>query len=500
LESMSTKALQDIVSEALPGKTLSSISNLPGDIESPWRVQDSENIKWAIYLVNSKHWPKTVEHAIRTLNRLSIAKPCLLLPRNDSVEIVAEQFLKLHVPIIVRVGGRGCLLEPPEIKKPRQSRTRFPSRISPQIIQECSQSKTFGGPLTELLKGTWQKYHRQSSSWTDDKEQQVLGDFFTRFVVLNGLSITKNSAQIVLRKLEQSGFGGRRDHFFHSFQIFFLGLWVLAKASQYVKIWNQISRQNWALSPEFVWFLVAMWHDVGYGFHFLEKLEGDLLGIEPVSTRQELRSSYLESPAVQDGLREISSLQEHLLKKRPETAWSPPSAKGSPTKLERLLRVAFEEDLLDGHGAASALRLYTDMRSFIDKCAVQTKRNVLWQSALIASASIPYHDWHFRSHVRDCCGRCKLPAPTMPFSALLTFIDSLQEDSRDFQRSGVSSHFLWELSVENGVILPDIDSAALDAKTLIWKMIEARDVKMTLEMANNSLQFEYPKWILGIQR
>lgn len=193
-----------------------------------------------------------------------------------------------------------------------------------------------------------------------------------------------------------------------------------------------------------------------------------------------------------------TSLIEHLLHRQPVTAWIPPQNDAALTEIEEKMERAIYADLRGGHGAASALRLYTDMKSFISKCAVQEKRHLLTQATWIAAVSIPFHDWHFRKCVREECGDCKVPALTMPFAALLAFVDSIQEDRRKLEGIGKDKAFLQELAIdEERIISARVDGSALGKEDIIWKIVEAIDVLAALEINTQSFDVEYPKWLVA---
>jgi hypothetical protein len=342
------------------------------------------------------------------------------------------------------------------------------------------------------------KYTKRPRYSRDDYEQRVLRKFFLDFAALNGLSREAAKAQDVLRKLEQAGMGGNRDHYFHSFQNFFLGLWAMGEAWDYFEKWLHISKLHWNISFEFAWFLVCMWHDVGYSVKSFRRIEEDVFGIDIEKTAYEPQYAYISSAPVVEGKRVIASLMEHLLESQPTTGWMEPPQHGQRTNMEQKLEIAIDADLKEGHGAASALRLYTDMKSFIDKCAVQRKRNMLTQATQLAAVSIPFHDWYFRKSVRENCGNCVIPALTMPFAALLTFIDSIQEDRRIFEDIKRDKAFLRELIVEKGrMISAKVDGQALAKEDIIWKIVDATDVVASLKTTAESFDVKYPKWLMA---
>ncbi len=487
--------MDSLIQEAIPGKRLQRMKGIPPDIQRPLRLWASNTTRWAIYGISGKSLSKTTEDAIDKLRKQGSVKPCMLVHNSEHLGAVAEAFLK-GVSVIVEIGGNGTLIKPRKIKRRRTTGRQWESRISPKVLEECAACGDVNTELCNLLSALAKKYRRKRQ-WNDDYEHKVLNEFFLDFAALNGLSEQVVRAQDILLRLEQAEMGGDRDHYFHSFQNFFLGLLVVGTAKEYFGKWLAQSKLDWSISFEFVWFLVCMWHDVGYGVQSLSKIENDIFGVD-IDRVNEPLSSYLSSGPVIEGKRIITSLAEHLLKKRPSTGWVSPQLGGNQTPTEEKLEGAIDEDIRIGHGAASALRLYTDMQHFINKCAVQDKRHMLMQAAWMAAVSIPFHDWRFRKCVRERFGVCRVPALTMPFAALLTFVDSIQEDRRRFGDISREKVFLLSLIVDNGrVVSADVDGSSLEKEDLIWKIVDATDVLAALERTKDSFDVEYPKWLLA---
>ncbi len=487
--------MDSLIREAIPGKPLQRIQGIPLDIQRPLRLWASKTTKWAIYGITGKTLSRTTEEAIDKLRKQGSVKPCMLVHNSEYLGAVAEAFFK-GVSVIVEIGGNGTLIKPRKIKRRRITGRQWESRISPKVLEECAACGDVNDELGNLLSALAKKY-RSKSQWNDDYEHKVLNKFFLDFAALNGLSEQVVRAQEVLHKLEQAGMGGDRDHYFHSFQNFFLGLLVVGTAKEYFGKWLVQSKLDWRMSFEFVWFLVCMWHDVGYSVQSLRKIENDIFGVD-IDRGNESLSSYLSSGSVIEGKRIITSLAEHLLKKRPTTSWMPPQLNGQRTPVERKLESSIDEDVRNGHGAASALRLYTDMQYFINKCAVQNKRNILMQAAWMAAVSIPFHDWYFRKCVREKCKICRIPSLTMPFAALLTFVDSIQEDRRGFEGISKDKVFLQRITLSNErIVSAEVDGSALERESVIWKIVEATDVLAAIETNKKSIDIEYPTWLVA---
>lgn len=484
-----------LIQEAIPGKSLKRMQGIPPGIQRPLRLWASNATRWAIYGITGKSLPRTTEEAINRLKKEGSVKPCILVHNSENLGVVANAFVK-GVSVIVEIGGRGTLIKPRKIRKRKSKGKQWESRIPPKVLEECAACESIDTKLRKLLQNLAKKYRRKRR-WNDDDEQEVLNRFFLDFAALNGLTKRAARAQDILRRLERAGMGVTRDHYFHSFQNFFLGLWVVGMAKDYFGKWLTQSKLEWGIPFEFVWFLICMWHDVGYGVQSLSKIENDIFGVD-IEEGDKSLSGFLSNPSVIEGKRIIASLAEHLLKKRPTTGWMPPRFDGQQTPIEKKLEGAVDEDVRNGHGAASALRLYTDMQHFISRCAIQDKRNILMQAAWMAAASIPFHDWHFRKCVREKCGICRIPGLTMPFAVLLTFVDSIQEDRRGFNVINKDKVFLQCLTLNNErIISAKVDGSALGREGLIWKIVDATDVLAAIETNKKSIDIQYPTWLVA---
>lgn len=487
-----------LINEAITGRPIKGKGLIPSDIQQPWKIWHTKKVNWAIYNITGTHWPKTTDNAIKAIfkEEKSNLKPCLLVSDSQYLGTVAKAFVSLRVPIIVQINGSGSLIKYRKVETKDPIIREWGSRISPIVLRECAGLEKLNTKTQDIISKLEKKY-RNIRIWNDEKEQQILREFSLSFCELNGLDINAMRAHDFLRNLEQSGMRNDRDHYFHSFQNFFFGLFVIGEAWDYFNKWLKISKLNWNISIEFVWYLVSMWHDVGYGVQLRQQIENDIFGIEVEGLNESL-SDYLANDSVIEGKKTISSLIEHLLKKRPKTAWMLPQRDEIPTTVEAKIEIAINNDVRIGHGAASALRLYTDMKQFISKCAAQTERNILTQSTCLAAASIPFHDWRFRACFRQTLGICRVPALTMPFAGLLAFVDSIQEDRRKFIDIKGNIPFLHYLIVTNGrIISAEVDGSALAKEDIIWKIVEATDVLAALERTKDSFDVEYPKWLVA---
>ncbi len=142
-----------------------------------------------------------------------------------------------------------------------------------------------------------------------------------------GLEADRLNGTAFIRSLERAGLGGRRDHFFHSFQNYFFGLIVLASQTERFGIYKDAAHLHWQVDPFGVWFLCAMWHDVGYAHEKIESIIASAYGDHLDETAaSKIRTEFVEQPKTKHGIRSVASLMGRLLD--PTTArteWTEPS-------------------------------------------------------------------------------------------------------------------------------------------------------------------------------
>ena len=334
----------------------------------------------------------------------------------------------------------------------------------------------------------------------DGQEYSLLHTYGEK--VLKRMEFTADvlSGAEMIRRIELVGWGGTRDHFFHSFQNYFFGLYAVLELEQHFNYYREVAQLQWRVDPFHLWFLIALWHDVGYGIENFGTMTDEVFGEdEDGDSANRTIDDFLHRSIIQEALTDISCLMWHLTQpSRARTAWLPPRPNHQLSRDEKKLREALIHNVIDGsHGAASALRLYAECMPRIRRRG-PNQRSLLQQTILLACCSMPFHDWHFRKCVREQCGGCQIPVATLPFAALLTFVDSIQDDRRDLAGIQGELHFLERLLVEApATVTAKVDRDAIPDTSVLWKLIEARDVTASLQNHSNGLTFTYPEWMAG---
>jgi len=494
----------EMLAAVLPGNELdrrkrpAGWDTLPELPKSFWEASGNT---WAVYNVVGKRLSNATRASLSAAKAIGL-EPVLVASDPASLRAVATVYVAERPHFICDVAGTPHLVPPlpatpAAIRQLKKSSTRVPLHLLKDVVETNSLPPYLQKQVRQLLR-TYRTIAVKRNN-NDDAEHAALTAFGTWMLRKIGLKKAEFDVPTVIRRLELGGWGGNRDHFFHSFQNFFFGLYALAHVtSSFVDACAHEACLHWNVDPFHVWFLTALWHDVGYGTASFEGVIDDLWGPEVGDDVDSyVRSHFLNHASVKDALRVIASLMARLLTHTAAvSSWMPPSDSSHLTPGEKRLVEAMKDDVSEsGHGAAGALRLYTDLMPRVDRMK-KAGRDQVRQTILLACASMPFHDWRFRSCVRNQYGACAIPVCAMPFAALLAFVDSIQDDRRNIAEITRELHFLKRLLVsKTRRVSATVQAEALTDGDVLWKIVEARDVLGSLVQDARKLTFAYPSWM-----
>jgi hypothetical protein len=494
----------EILLAAVPGEeyTPPSGSHVTGSsIERPRKYWRSHDQNWAVYTVAGNRLGETIIESVKKARGKGLV-PLLVVRDNTELAAVAERYGDIECHVACPIGGCGSLIPPLSIPHKRTRKEKCSSRIPQDLLGELAGSALFPGPIRSILRHLLKAYEQMPRTGTHDTaEHSALAGFMKGMLHQIGVPTEGKNTIDMIRHLEIAGWGGSRDHFFHSFQNFFFGLYAVARLSPHFTGYRAAARLDWDLDSYHVWFLTALWHDVGYGISHLEDIHEEVLGSGLADTTAESsRAEFLNDSLVQEGLLKICALMARLL--RPDvarTGYMAPDQWPKRSRTVGAIRKAFEESVMDhGHGAPSALRLYSDFMPAARRLA-PPRQDILTQVVQLACASLPLHDVNFRDHLRESLGRFVLDTTVMPFAALLAFVDSIQDDRRDLNDLKEEVRFLERILVQDpATVMAEVNGRSLPVQSILWKVVEARDVLSHLSQNPASLYFRYPAWMVPI--
>lgn len=225
-----------------------------------------------------------------------------------------------------------------------------------------------------------------------------------------------------------------RDHYYHAVNTLLLGYLVIDKA--YDRFQSIAANLGTQMSPEIVWLLTALFHDVGYPLAKEFETSQAMYGLTMETDRDTLKSlcqqkrlGFWNCQECQDTLKPISYLFEHLLSGSEDVWHYDGFLKAKlPGEFTEALKSAFVNDA--AHGAAGALHLGLSLRPNLLETSGATDREFVYQHCYLAAINILLHDQRVRTCLRDR-NIGSLPAERFGFALLLTYIDVLQNDKRE---------------------------------------------------------------------
>lgn len=494
-----TLSHEEILRSAVPGSDVPQLIKLPSLQERPWKWWQGAGDRWAVYPVSGSRLGDSVVESVKLLRRTKI-HPLLVIRTNEELAATASRYHEIACHIACPIAGEGSLIPPMELHD-RAGRgvtqsTRIPVDLLEELAGSTSLPKDIRTPIKALLR-TYKAFPPAGPG--DEIEHAALLEFMKRLLCRMGFRTTGNNAPELICKLEKAGWGGDRDHFFHSFQNLFFGLFALESLPDEFTRFRTRAKLEWAISPFFTWCLAALWHDVGYGVAQLEEVHESLLGPDIAEATAETgRIAFLKTPTAKQGMIGICTLLARLLApEKAKTGWMTPKKWPTRSPKVQAVRNAFENSVMDrGHGAPSALHLYVDFMPAVFRLA-QDKQDMLTQIVLMASASLPLHDNNFRDHLRTFYGDFSIQSAVLPFAALLSYVDSIQDDRRDLGGIKGEVNFLRKILVEPpATVKADVDKLSLSTESMLWKAVEARDVFAHLLQDPAGLYFKYPEWMV----
>jgi len=495
---------QSILDAALPGAapiTGQRYQELASLVPEAWQfLRTAEDVIWAAFLITGDKMAETDRSGVIRAKRHHL-RPILVLSGDPAIGAAAKHYVPLRPFLICEIGGLGQLIPFPRLPgRPANTRRRIRTRVAPDLLNELASTEGLPHLFSQDLGLLARKYRRllRGNAQSDTREHSILIDYAMRTLRSMGLRPDAIRASEMLRTIEGGGIGPSRDHFFHSFQNYFLGLLPVALLRRHFEAYRDPAMLHWNVDPFHVWFLTAMWHDVGYVVHSLGNyLDSVFGGMTTDEAAQAIKEKYIGAPETQDALRILSSLMSHFLApERPATEWIAPEPATNLGAHGETLLAALRANVHQSHGSASALRLYCDHHQDIERLQ-PNDRNRLKQTVLLAACSIPFHDWRFRRLLRATCGGCQIPTALLPFAALLAFVDSIQDDRRDLSASLQAAALLEKLLIRRSTVSAVMNVAALQAEEVLFKIVEARDVVASLVQDPQQLYFRYPKWLAG---
>ena len=317
------------------------------------------------------------------------------------------------------------------------------------------------------------------------KEENLVKNTIAQILSSDRRYTSGTSSFEILNRFERFWFD-IRDHYFHSFHVFLLGLLILNHyKNNFMGFYRNTFPRYKHLLLEFTWLLTSIFHDVGYPITKIDDLKEDIFGISTISREREM-SNVWDDPIYKENLKQLISLFNYSVTgKKHKADWYPEVFGSTETSLDKIFREIF----YDSHGVAGCFRFLVDIFSEARREKDQEKKIFLLNHIYPAALSIALHDIKFREKL-PIIGIKKIKLSRFPFAVLLMYLDSLQEDRRDKYLCIEAPDLLGGLEFNGRILMKMDENVARDYPRIGKLKAECRDFKEFVEC--DGIKFEYP--------
>jgi len=413
---------------------------------------------------------------------------------------VAEECSRYGFGLAIETPRGARLVFPPKFKNkqiavPNSEVGHIPS----WLYQRLRQGGNFSPYLADVIKRFVDTYEIaiEKPDFCYDKECQIVTSFAEAiadgdprlFFPLDRLQTLKSFERGVSAT-------GVRDHFFHTWNNLFLGFIILdglCPNQQYSsdKLLSRFPRRARLKPWESLWALTCLFHDPGYlGQDFWHLLEFGH-GLSPSN-----ENNY-DIPLEAASRIENAWQTRHLFARRRMAARlcnsvsiiSPQSPRSKRLRqIDQVLRSAYFDGTTTGHSLVSGLSLInlcntdrTHHNRYYDKTTAQL-------ACEVAASGMLFHDQSCRETLVGA-GVKPIPFETLPYAAMLMFVDALQDDRRDistirFCRSGVLQSITIER--EGRIVRAQVSLPHLELKYWPARIAEYESVMWWINSGSNA--------------
>jgi hypothetical protein len=359
------------------------------------------------------------------------------------------------------------------------------------VINDIAHISLGNSKFRTVLKDFSKEYHklieRNQLDW--EKEEKLVKNIVAEIFRSDTRYISGVDCYEILGRFE--GFWHDiRDHYFHSFNIFLMGLLIIDRhRDDFVRYYRNIFPKFPDLSLEFVWLLTSIFHDVGYPIAKLDNLKQNIYGAQVAPYEKEVTNVW-NDPVYAENLKQLVSLFKFSHSNRRQGIDWPPEVFG--TKGDQLNKI-FRESFYDSHGVAGCFRFLVDIFSEARREEEPKKRIFLINHIYPAAISIALHDRRFRERLSKI-GIKNIKLSRFPFAVLLTYLDSLQEDRRDKYLCIEVPEILQGFKYDGRISAIIDEDLAKDYPRL--GKLKAECIDFVNFMECDGIKFEYPEILL----
>jgi hypothetical protein len=423
------------------------------------------------FLVHQLASPNIPERVARAARQIKSSKSVSILaysPLSKNVDsrayasAVLEDCIKLRIGLLLETQDGCFLILPPRYRAPRRKTVQTEhGHIPSWIIERLRQSKGFSPYLSKCIQRFAENYLKLTAKEEPSysREAQVLYTFVDEVSEGDRRLFFPIHRLQALQAFERSRANiHSRDHFFHTFNDFFLGLLVLGelfanrkntvRPDRFLEDADNVSKLRFW---ESLWIITCLFHDPGY------------LAESPWSTfyfTLGLEHTAEDDPSLPDSMKlviqrawkgEFNAARKDLLDlfRRISDRWVPDSVGADVAlKFDAALESAYFDNGRLSHSIVSGLSLIQLCRTDKAKKSKHYDAVKALIATEIAAPSMMFHDQRCRNKLEES-GLPPLPFEELPYASMLMFADALQDDRREistaiFPRIGVLTSLITE--------------------------------------------------------
>jgi hypothetical protein len=467
---------------------------------SPDRIFEQDGDYIFAHALATGEIPQWVIKSARTKKQRKRNKIVLLASQTEestAVELasaVAHRAESLGFGLAIQTNDGTFLVFAPHFKKPTPAKSKNEvGHIPAWLYQRALYAANISPWLREILTQFCSKYqHATSGSEISyNRECRLLTDLSESIADSDPRLFYPLDRLQALRAYERGGANApARDHFFHTFNNFFIGLVLLdelldnrnhhAFPDRLISRSHRRSRLNlW----ESLWFLTAMFHDPGYIPENFWSLVSFAIGVEhqpgmntaiPAEVAERIKNAWNT-----EFLRARANLcSTYCTIIGAKAGGSKPITKRKGRDFDAAARIAYFNGSTTGHSLISGLTLIHLCESDNSATHHHFDKATALSACSLASLSMLFHD----QHCRNTLLRNKIDPISferLPYACALMFADALQDDRRDRKISKFPKHGVLEsiqMEPSRGLVTASVSLSKLELDLWPAKIAEYESI------------------------
>jgi len=468
------------------------LRTLPGDIH--WRpdylFEDTQSNKYMAFTIiyDAEYFPDTLCQKVRKAIQHWNLDFFFVLENQSLLDMFEQNCLENGFGLILHK-HENLLLVRDAIKPiiPKKTSASYGGHYPLWVIKEITNIKMGNSIFRTILKDFARGYFGlKRKGQLDEQKEEALVKNTILALLRSDTRYTSGVESLEILSRFEVFFANIRDHYFHSFHIYLLGLLILDHYKEDFSLYYKTVFPKYpGFSIEFLWLLTAIFHDVGYPIAKFEDLKEDIFGT-PITMLEKETASVWDNEIYKENLKQLISLFKFSLSdKKHKIDWYPEVFGSKDPHLERIFRKSFS----DAHGVAGCFRFLVHIFYEAVQEEDQARKVFLVNHIYPAALSISLHDRIFRERLTEI-GVTKIKLSRFPFAVLLGYLDSLQEDRRD-RFLCVESPELLQGFEYNGKVVASINEGLAETYPRLGKLkAECRDFINFVEC--DGIKFQYP--------